>query len=229
MLTKCHECGEEKERLGQHYALGSCNYPDLTDRQEEILTGLVAGDGTVANNQGERRKKHNPYVQAEMTNPLFLEWLDEQFPLHGLGVSLKATAEEQAEKGSWGEDENYSAMHSWRTMSTPKLDRYADWYNTGEKRLPEDMQLTPMTLKVWYVCDGNKNPGWYGEGFTNEYMHLYSTKENKERLKQMFTELVSGDIDTTNSGLRFNHEQSMQLWEWMGEPLPGFEYKWPDE
>jgi len=59
MPQTCSQCGVEFKRIGQHWSLSSeCNNPTLTKRQEEIVTGLLMGDGWI------RSDDKNPYLAS---------------------------------------------------------------------------------------------------------------------------------------------------------------------
>jgi len=57
---------------------------------------------------------------------------------------------------------------------------------------------------------------------------------NTDKVNQLFENagLLSPsnyDISENNCIAEFTVDQSKELWQYMGEPLPDFEYKWPEE
>lgn len=154
-MTRCPDCSEDYVNLGRHLGAKSisCNYPDLTQRQSDIITGLMMGDGSVTGSKST--DSSNPYLQVQMVSEEFLSWLDEELGIYSNGYKLEYTAEEQANRNnSSGE---YQDVYSLTTMRAPIFDQWDEWYgDDGKKRFPE-VRLTPVVAGVWYACDGWKN------------------------------------------------------------------------
>lgn len=204
----------------------------------EIATGLLMGDGYLNRSSG------NPYLEANMINKEYLLHLDKEMCDIGNGVRLKMTASENAKASRDSglspnaDSENYSDVYHWLSMRHPQLCEFSEWYSSGEKVWPAEIELTPTVLKHWYCGDGsfkNTNGDKYIEiGISNEL-------ENVDKVQRMFTQSNlpkpsirihkrsgvqhAGKIAT----LRFTVEQSVEIFNHMGEPLPGFGYKWPEE
>jgi len=233
--TACPECGNEYEALGMHWSRGSCSAPELTERQKEIVVGLLMGDGSL------NRSDKNPRVIVGMISPNYLEYLDETFGCLSTGVQLKKTAAESAkdcrDRGFRpnAKEENYSDVYIWRTRSLPELHDF-NWYKTGKKVWPEWIPMTPTVLKHWYVGDGsfnNKNG--------NHYIQIAMAKEieNTDKVDNYFKRMNLPTPSNYNIRKRkdggkkcdavFTQSASEELFEYMGEPLPDFEYKWPSD
>ena len=154
-MVECPECGEEDQKLGLHWYYSPSHRPELTQKQLEITTGLLMGDGSIS------KQSKNCYLQLQMISPKYLEYLDNIFACLGTGVSLVETAYESAKNDRDGKfspnikEENYSDVYGWGTRSHPKFNEFREWYETGEKIWPEDIELTPTVLKHWYVGDGH--------------------------------------------------------------------------
>lgn len=237
MSDICGQCGKEYQRIASHWSRGSCDHPDFTQHQKEIVTGLLMGDGTIDHGRGK-----NPRLQSQMISPDYLKYVDEQFGIFGKGVKLKITARESAkdarERGfsTNAKEENYHDVYGWTSMAHPELQEFSDWYRTGKKVWPEDISLTPTVLKHWYCGDGS----WDNNGKNNRIrISMANEIYNLEKVSQMFenAELpVPSNYnisDRTSGGkiceAQFTVEKSRELWKYMGEPLPDFEYKWPEE
>lgn len=224
-MQVCHSCGGEFKGVGQHWAKSTCPYPEPTERQHEIITGVLMGDGYIYMNDGE-----NPYLSVQMTNEEFLKWLyDELDPLSRY-FKHEQTAKEKAEqnrRNGYSDDareEDYNDVYGFSTRCLPALKKYAAWYETGQKRFPDDLELTPLVLKMWYVCDGTK----YTQENTRPVIEIGCTNERDrvEYVKGLFSSLdVSPRFD--DSVVRFRVDDSEKLWKYMGDSVPGFEYKWP--
>jgi hypothetical protein len=177
-------------------------------------------------------------LEVEMINEDYLNYLNENvFPHIGTTVGLLRTAESNAEDAKTrdgflgsGNVENYSDTYSWRTVGHPELKQYRGWYNGEDKVWPEDIQMDPVTLKHLYVGDGSFHQ-------RDEYMKITTRNEmnNKEKVLGIFDR--SGisinnfryDDYSDKVDIFFSKGESFRLFELMGEPLPGFEYKWPEE
>jgi len=233
----CQQCGNEYQRIGGHWSKSSsCTHPSFTDHQREIITGLLIGDGCISDSG------KNPYIQVEMVSPNYLEYIAGQFGVLGGEVSLKMTAAENAKRNRNSgfqpnaKTENYSDLYQWLSMSHPELQEFADWYNSGKKVWPDDIELTPTVLKHWYCGDGCWNSSRTANHIT---IAMANEKDNTDKVDQMFRNVGlptpnNYDIGERNDGsktfdARFTVEQSKELWKYMGEPLPDFEYKWPKQ
>lgn len=237
-MKNCNQCGNYSgENIGSHWSASDiCSHPEPTEKQIEVLTGLLMGDGTVGKGQG------NPFIKCKMINNEYLNFLDSNiFPKLGLGVSLKTRAEKQA-KMSRDSDfsknakaENYSDVYLWYTMRNPNFDNFWSWYSDGKKKWPESVKITPAVLKHLYCSDGT-----YNNSGTANYISIGCSNEYSDRNKVNNLFRKSG-LPTPNwlsdkrkdgsirASFYFSKEESKTLWEYMGPPPKGFEYKWPEE
>jgi len=235
MTVTCPNCGNQYEQIGVHWSSGDvCYEPQLDDELFEILVGNLMGDGCID------KCDKNPNLLCVMVNKEYLEYLDETFGIFSTGVRLKSTAEDSAkanrERGFRpnASAENYSDVYSFRTRNLSQLKELADWYSSGEKVFPENLELTPTILKHWYVCDGHyslKEESDRG----NIVLAMNNERENKEKIENYFhgidveigrwREYDAGDY--IDCAAVFHADETEQIFEYMGEPLPGFQYKWP--
>lgn len=233
MTDVCQQCSTEYESIGQHWSMSSgCSYPSFTNNQREIITGLLMGDGTI-----NRSKEYNPFLKSDMVSQNYLQYIDKELNVFGNGVSLYRTGKENAqvtcESGfsPTAKSENYSDVYRWYSMRHPELQEFSDWYSSGEKVWPTDIELTPTVLKHWYCCDGH----WDNSGARNSIqISMANEAGNTEKVDVMFQNAgLPAPSNYNTSGLKctaqFTVEQSEELWKYMREPLPDFEYKWPEE
>jgi len=184
----------------------------------------------------------NPYLLVKMISPNYLEYVADKFGVLGSDVSLKHTEAESARRNRDSgfspnaKAENYSDKYKWQSICHPELQEFADWYSSGEKVWPDDIELTPTVLKHWYCGDGY----WNNSGTNNRIKIAMANEiDNTDKVDQMFRNIglpvpSNYAISERNNGSKkcdaeFTVEQSKELWEYMGEPLPDFEYKWPCE
>ena len=226
-MAQCPNCGEEYQNLAQHWRYSPSHRPELTQKQLEITTGLLMGDGSI------NPSSKNCHLETEMISPNYLEYLDNIFGCLGTGVRLKKTAAESAKENRDrgfdpnAKEKNYSDVYIWKTRNHPKFNEFRDWYSTGEKVWPENIELTPTVLKHWYVGDG-----YYHDKNTQNCISICTVNEieNVEKISQYFTNVgLPEPSNYTAKKAVWTVEDSYTLWDYMGEPLPDFEYKWPEE
>lgn len=198
------------------------------------------GDGSVKRDSGR-----NPYIRVRSINREYLEYLDDIFGAMGLGVELRYTAEEKAKENRDSgfapdaDESSYSDQYLWRTRRSNQFKEYADWYVGGAKTWPEDIELTPTVLRHWYVCDGH-----YHNQRSDNYISIACANEieNKQKIEDMFSDIgldiAYWNTSSVTENPKYGGSQSCKLaldvpntnkfFEYIGNPIPGFEYKWPD-
>lgn len=234
----CPECGDEYKALGQHWSMGSCDPPALTDYQKELLTGLLMGDGCIRDQQNG-----NSWLRVAVIEKPFLEWLDDQFGVLTTGVRLTKTAEESANdvrESGFSPNADANDYHDvWRLNSRnlPELNQWReDWYDPDNgKVFPEDIDLTPATMKMWFVSDWS-----YNTHGSNNYVQCTTSNEalNKDKIQSYFDSLTIDptinvyDADYYTNGkslvIRCSVDDTQRLFEYMGDPVSGFKNKWPE-
>jgi hypothetical protein len=221
----CHECGNEYKDPSQHWALGDCTYPKIRQWAKDALIGMLMGDGYLC-----QRDKQKSYIQICMTSPSFLEWFDNQMGWLTTGVKLRNTAAEQAEKhrksgfNSDAIEENYQDNYEIQTRSHPWFENLKNWYTDDGKQFPESLKLNPVKTKFWYISDGGLQ--W------RDYMDVprmrFAVRSQKDRgryFERLFEE-IGFNASMHNTQVAITTSQTQDLLDWMGEPIPGFEYKW---
>jgi len=189
------------------------------------------GDGSM---HRPTKNNTNPRVEASMINKEYLNYLDKKFKYYGRGVEIKSTPSESASSTSKSFDidvnvDNYSTVYEWRTSYAPVFGKFAKWYSTGKKVFPENVILTPVVLKHWFVCDGHYDKNAWGKHIE---IAVSNERKNKDKIENMFKR-VGFRVNSWNTWengakIRFSKEESMKMFEYMGEPVKGFERKWPD-
>lgn len=217
MRTECADCGNNYQMIAGHWVQTSCNPPKISDYQWEVLTGVLMGDGNVRRVEGGA----SPHFRCGNTNKEYLEYLDLIFPVLGNGVKHRYTGEEmKALPSSTGD--NYKDVYSWATKSVPELSKLYKWYDSGKKVFPEGLSLTPTVLKNWYVCDGH-----FCKSEEYVYIGAHNEKDNTDKLESYFKDAGLPIPRTKNGRIRWLKDQSVEVIDYMGDPIPGFGYKWP--
>ncbi len=221
----CPICEKEFKRVGTHWARGRCPYPKISPEKRDMVIGLLMGDGSIPVQSG----KNNGVFHVPMVNRQFLEWYDYRMGIFTTGVSLKKTAEELAEnnrKSGFSPNakaENYHDMYTVWSRAHPYFTRLRSWYRSGSKRIPDSLDLTPKIAKFWYISDGfldvdrNRSP--------RAAIRTISEADRQDFLIDLFQE-QGFDPDFRRGTIRFTRKETREFLEWMGNPPPGFEYKW---
>lgn len=178
----------------------------------------MLGDGTLVRDSG------NPYMQFIMKNKKFLESLSEKLEIHSTDISVFRTKEESIEH--WPEDHysdnpNPSTLYKLQTRRSEKLSRF-DWYSNGNKEIPNKISLTPTTVKYWYICDGDLKNG------SNARIAIMGFKDS-QKVKRLFNNIGLEPSVHSEGRLYFNLDNSKQFFEFIGKPVEGFKYKWPEK
>jgi hypothetical protein len=235
---ECPFCGKSYERLGRHWTENPQHHPSFNEKHHAVTTGVLMGDGSIS------RDSDNPRLVVKMTNKEYLEYLSNIFGILSLDVKLDKTASEAARRSKERGfsdvacENNYSDLYSLQTRRSVKFKPYTEWYDGGDKIWPKDIELSPTVLKHWYVCDGSLQKRDSEHGFRMT-IALSNERGNRRKVEQMFERAnipvpCNWDERKRDSGrwdvnIYWRNEQTRELIEYMGTPLPGFEYKWPKE
>lgn len=224
--TKCPNCGETFERLGMHWYHGKCPYPEIGSESKDMLVGLLMGDGSIPTREA------NSVFHLPMINRRFLRWFDDQMEVLTTGVSLKKTATELASNNretgfsSNAKQEDYHDIYTVWSRTHPLFNQLREWYESGQKRFPADLELTPTVTKFWYLCDGYLDVGQWGRPRLE--IKARNERSRADYLVNLFEDIGFAPTYRRHE-LRFSCDETERLVEWLGDPPPGFEYKWATE
>lgn len=228
MTAECPQCGTEFEKLGTHWSRGSCDYPKPSSEFQEVLTGIYMGDGNLATHHS-----NNPYMRLNNVNKVFLEYLDSKLGWLTTGVRLKKTADQSAqqrlerdEDGWTVNPENYNAIYGTRTRRLPYFRKYEQWTSTGQKRYPDSLELTPTIAKFWYVSDGTIN--WMRKYSARLVFACRNEQDRPDFIQDLFVK-AGFEVKPNKHMFYLDVEESSRFLQWLGSPVPGFEYKWEIE
>lgn len=177
----------------------------LTDTQKSVLTGLMLGDGCLY----RREKTHNPYLTVcrSSVDKNYLLWQYYLFAEFCKRKPVDYTIYDNRTKM------NYHGC-KFTTRRIPLFNEWYDkWYPNGKKTIPDDLQLDPLSLAIWFCDDGhikNTCSKWRfrlklsTDGFSeNDVEKLISILE--KRYNYIFNKYKNGDhfrIDVSGDAAR---------------------------
>jgi len=230
----CPDCGNEYERIATHWHSADCQ-PKMSKRQKEIVEGIFMGDAWLETDS----KK--PRISITMINEEYLKYLHKELKPYSNGVRMKNTAKKSAEHaknvlGTTGKEKNYSNLYRMNMSTQSYFEKYKNWYNKNSTKIfPKGLELTPLKLKHWFVCDGC----FQLSNGTTPYLTIGISDQigQENRIRNMFSN-IGIDIGHFNTGERpemgtqflnvfFNKDSTMEIFDYIGEAPPGFEYKFP--
>lgn len=190
-----------------------------------MVLGLLLGDGSIPTQPDGT----NGVFHVSMVNRQFLEWYDHRMGVFTTGVSLKKTAEELAEnnrKSGFSPNaraENYHDMYTVWSRGHPYFTHLRKWYESGTKRIPDSLELTPEIAKFWYISDGCLDVN--RDRTPRATIRVRTEADRSEFLLDLFRS-HGFDPRFQRGEIRFSCAESPAFLDWMGNPPPGFEYKW---
>ena len=187
---------------------------EMSDRQHEILTGLLMGDASA------RIPGKNPHITLTVQNEQFIDWVTEE--LDKLWTGSKSVRYENQDRTN---------QYEIRTRTHEIMWEFRDWYESGKKRYPDDLQLTPLIAQMWYACDGNLH--WANTNRIRNstpraavYIGCFNESDRIEWVANLFREHGFKVTTPANANIRVATGETPEFLEWIGEPIPGYEYKW---
>lgn len=238
-LQECPNCEEVSPQLGKHWNGSKCEHPKMSQYQQEVIVGILMGDGSINAPQGNQNARFR--IDMYEKSVPYLEYLSEKvFPVVTTEVRAGETAEERSQRKTnpFGIDsENASDMFYLSSRRMPCLNKFLSWYVDGNKTWPcGEIELTPTVLKHYFVGDGN-----YNTNGNADYIEL-SMSNQLENMENVISMFESAGFEPKNVKERsrdgknaidvvvsFDKQTTQKMFEYMGEPLPSFEYKWPND
>jgi hypothetical protein len=227
-LFECPDCGGEYQQLAHHWRQSPCDQPSITSEQAEIITGVLMGDGTIVNKDSDR----DPQIAVRSVESNFLEHLNESLGYLTCGIHERDSETVETEHGlAWYDEHdiepNFQDQYTLYGRSHPGLEQWAEWYSGGSKSFPTDLDLTPTVIKYWFVGDGTVQ-----RKQRDDFPRIQITSKNeKDRLGWLCSLFDNYGLNPTpySDRIDFTPTESRRLYGLMGDPVPGFEYKWPSQ
>lgn len=227
----CPNCDEFFiSHLGMHWNSNPSHRPEITSRRKEILIGCLMGDGSCSLPE----LGQNPIMSVTNSNMDFLYLIDEEMGTIGANIVLNKSAEEVAEEFD-ADVEDCKDVYQWISRTHDGFKEFRDWYSTGQKRFPDNLKLTPLILKYWYCGDGTMREEDGPNSRPSLQIGAGNEVDRTGYLEGIFQDIgvsprfnISDGKYGKDMNVCFRVDDSEELWNYMGEPLPGFEYKWPE-
>jgi len=148
----------------------------LTIIQQEVLTGLMLGDGSL-----EKRAKN---AALRIVRSL----RDKDYILYHMNIfSNIKHSQSDLEYFDIRTNKTYYKSTLYVSCNKDFTDAHSLWYVNRKKSIPKDLKLTPTTLATWFADDGcvTIRPGKYEiklatQGFSKEEVLFLQEKLNKQ-------------------------------------------------
>jgi len=200
---------------GEATFLAKRNYLDLSDKLSNLLEGELLGDGCITMN-GSRSALYQHGSKYEE----YLIWLSGIFADLGLGQVGKICK-------YWNEEYETFGYH-YQSRSYPELVPIRQrWYPNGEKIVPQDLILTPIMARQWFIGDG---------GLHNQVGHhpdiCFCTDDfDKASIDHLLIELRAKGFKVTHQPSENRIGMSVysvkDFLDWIGPcPIDCYSYKW---
>ncbi len=169
----------------------------LTERQSEIVTGSLLGDGTIWTDFNKNHNMRLAVCQSEndhegVDKKSYMEWFAKEFSDLGCKITWSSQKVTGLVKTICGDVEKQK--YEFRTRNNILWNQWeSKWYVPREdhrhfrrrKVIPRDLRLTPLTLCVWHMDDGSvcakdANLQLHTEGFTKEEVAFLIEKLDKD-------------------------------------------------
>lgn len=232
-FNRCHDCNGIYKNIAHHWKDSKCSYPSLPSKDKQIFRGLLMGDASIA-----KKSDESCSLCIDLIRPDFLKYLYNKYPVLFTSLFEQSSPEERVkkniERGFTTEEHpnNYKRIYKLQSRTIPFFSQMRKrWYGeTNIKQFPRNIHFTPELLRMWYVCDG-------GLKFTSEspyasYASFYTSNEvdSTEMLCEKFSEIgFDAKVFSNDNCASINIGNVDKFLEYIGNPLPGFEYKWENK
>ena len=197
---------------------------NMTDEMYEILYGALLGDGSLRclKTNADFYYCSKSYQHVEYVCRLFIKSI-------GNGcISYRERHDKRTQK-------TYP-IYSYRSPASKTFtEEYHRWYKEGIKHIPQDLVLTPLICKIWYIGDGSfikqKNKSQrlmlYTNGFLKdeiEHILLPQLSAFEPRLQKMDNKKIDG----TGFAIRIGKKENIvKFLNYIGQcPFEDYSYKW---
>ena len=117
---------------------------NMTDEMYEMLYGALLGDGSLRCSGVNANFYYcsKSYQHVEYVCRLFIESIENSH------INHRERYDKRTQK-------TYTTYEYQSIASKTFTDEYYRWYKEGVKHIPQDLVLTPLICKIWYIGDGS--------------------------------------------------------------------------
>jgi len=212
------------------------NNVELTKKLLDFVNGELLGDGCIY--VPDKKYAKSAQYQHSTKHKEYLEWL--RIELDKLGIEISNMGIRKQEKKSFGK---YHIGYHYTSKSYRELiSLRRKWYPQNKKIVPSNIEITPITLRQWYIGDGNLNRYKRSE-FIIPQIKLYTYAFSMNNVNMLVNKLINLGIESKmliqkpredgGSGpyIRIKSSSSINFFEYIGDCPSGIQniygYKWP--
>lgn len=122
----------------------------MTERQKQLLIGMLLGDGHLERQRGAlsaRLKIEHSVAQSAYLDWKFSEW--EEW--------VRTPPKLRQRRNRLG---TYSTNIGFTTLSHVEFEEFRErFYRGRQKVIPEELELTPLSMATWFMDDGSRKSG----------------------------------------------------------------------
>ena len=194
----------------------------MTSEMYEVLRGALLGDGCLNMNKKGVNARFMYSSKSYQHVEYVTKWFS-KYSQHGIKYSTRYDKRT---------DKYYEKYSFFTRVSQTLTEEYHKWYYDGVKHIPNDLILTPLMCKIWYLGDGylvmNSNAG------TSQKLGLCTNCFSKEELENiLLPQLSKFKPHLVKQGneqyiISIGHKKYIKKFlEYIGEcPFDDYSYKW---
>lgn len=181
----------------------------------ELIDGLLLGDGCLSKTSKDKNARYEHSCKCKE----YIEFIKTELLKHGIDFSNKI----YEKPNGYNTGITYqmcSRVNEFLTM------QYNRWYSNGKKIVPQDIAISPISLKHWYIGDGclDSDKGYLRQIAIAAHSFTYDEREF------LVEKLSSIGIDSSNrkNGLICIKKKSIDgFLKYIGQcPVMCYQYKW---
>lgn len=150
---------------------------------KQVLEGNLLGDGFI---YFTSKRANYPIFSVEYKYEEYCKYIQQNNPfLNNRKINYRKRVSDRYNNG-------FVEQYNCKSLSSGiLLDEYQRWYSTGVKIVPRDLQLTPLSMLIWYLDDGFTASACKGiyiatDGFSLDDNYYLQEQLNKFNIKTNF-------------------------------------------
>ena len=128
---------------GEGLHIRRANHCNLSQEATEWINGELLGDGCIYS-----RSPYSAWFTYTSKYPEYIKYVSDTLKSFGIKQTGKTYKEHCKKFDSYGYHYNSNTYEEL-------LPIYKQWYPSGEKIIPKNIRLTPLTVRQWYIGDGS--------------------------------------------------------------------------